>query len=135
MEKVPFELLNRMYVEYRDDRAKQVSVTGFVMPGRHYFHRILSEVYPGVFVQSFMLYKREWLEFRFRVIDRQQKMTETETTILTQEDASINRVGRMDDLLNLEKKIDKQEDRDTAEALKGMLFKEGMTKSIFGRGN
>lgn len=128
---LPFELRNRHYVEIREKAAKQIAVTGFVQPARHYFHRMMQEVYPGVFVQSFILYHREWLQYAFRMRLKDGSTKETEGEMLVNEDAALQNPGRDADLQNLDRKIRDDNDRDTMDTLRNMLLKEGMTKELF----
>ena len=127
----PSELKGRIFLEYRKADVKTVSAAGYVMPLRHAFHRALNEVYPGVFTHSFMLYRREWLQYTYILTGTDGEVRTEEGEILTKEDDPGSRTGRYEDLSNLEKKIADGDDRAVSEALSGMLFKEQMEKELF----
>ena len=127
----PSELKGRIFMEYRNPDVKSVSVAGYVMPLRHAFHRALNEVYPGVFTHSFMLYRREWLQYSYILTGPDGEVRMEEGEILAKEDDPGSRTGRYEDLSNLEKKISDGDDRALSEALSGMLFKEQMEKELF----
>ena len=118
-------------MEYRNPDVKSVSAAGYVMPLRHAFHRALNEVYPGVFTHSFMLYRREWLQYTYILTDADGEVRTEEGEILAKEDDPGSRTGRYEDLSNLERKISEGDDRALSEALSGMLFKEQMEKELF----
>ncbi len=127
----PPELRGRVFLEFRRPGVKNVSVAGYVMPVRHAFHRALQEVYPGVFTHSFMLYRREWLQYTYILTDPEGEVRTEEGEILAKEDEPGSRTGRYEDLSNLEKKISEGDDRTVSEALSGMLFREQMEKELF----
>ncbi|MBQ6541376.1 MAG: hypothetical protein IJL73_02720 [Lachnospiraceae bacterium] len=127
----PSELKGRIFLEFRREGVKTVSVAGYVMPLRHAFHRALQEVYPGVFTHSFMLYRREWLQYTYILTDADGEVRTEEGEILAKEDDPGSRTGRYEDLSNLERKISEGDDRALSEALSGMLFKEQMEKELF----
>ncbi|MBO4411498.1 MAG: hypothetical protein J5794_04855, partial [Lachnospiraceae bacterium] len=102
---MPFELENRVYVEYRNPEAKKVSVIGKTFPDQKTFHRDLTEVYPGVFVQSFFLFKREWIQYTLMVYTDNEKPAEIEGAAVLKEERPVKRNGRYEALLMLEKKI------------------------------
>ena len=128
---MPVELEGRIYVEYRDPEALDVAVVGQILPGRHYFHRMLKKIYPGVFVRSFILYKREWIQYYFSVQKRGGSVTEVEGDIISQEADPKNRGSRYEDISRLEQKIRRNQLRDTAELVRAQLLKDAMIEDIF----
>ena len=131
LEDAPEELRGRVFLEFRREGVKSVTAAGYVMPVRHAFHRALSEVYPGVFVHSFMLYRREWLQYTVILTGQDGAVRTEEGEILSLEDETGPRTGRYEDLTNLERKISEGDDRAVSEALSGMLFREQMEKELF----
>ncbi len=129
--KMPVELEGRVYVEYRDPEAMDVAVIGQIFPGRHYFHRMLHRIYPGVFVRSFILYKREWIQYYYSVHQKDGSSVEREGDVVAQESDPGHRNSRYSDVARLEQKIRKNDTRETAELLRAQLLKEAMIENIF----
>ena len=128
---MPVELQGRVFIEYRSDTAKEVSVVGQILPSRHYFHRGLKAVYPGVYVRSFILYRREWLQFYFMIREADGTLREEEGKIMTQEKAAVERGSLYEDIALLEQKVKSNDIMDTAEYLRSMLLKQRMIDEIF----
>ena len=131
---LPFEFENRVYAEYRNDGAREVAVLGTVFPGNHVFHRLMSELYPGVFKQSFILYRGEWIQYSFLVYGKDGSVTEEDGGILSGDQGLSKRGTRYHELCNLEKKIGEADKMETAECLKTLLLKEELVDGIFGPG-
>lgn len=128
---LPAVLEGRVFVEYRDEKASEVTVIGTVLPERKYFHRSLTEVYPGVFVRSFILYKREWLKFYYSIHTKDGRILEEEGEIISQEADPERHGSRYEDVERLEKKAEKGDIRETAEFMRSLILKENMINDIF----
>ena len=128
---MPVELQGRVFIEYRSDTAKEVAVVGQILPSRHYFHRGLKAVYPGVYVRSFILYRREWLQFYFMIREADGSLREEEGKIMTQEKAAVERGSLYEDIVLLEQKVKNSDIMETAEYLRSMLLKQRMIDEIF----
>ena len=130
---LPFELENRVFVEQRRPGVREISIIGKTFPNQKVFHREMNEIYPGIFVQSFFLFSREWIEYSFIMINRDETVTEAEGGVLSREEGPLNHGGRYDDLMMLEKKIRENDMKATSDYLKKMLVKEAMIEDIFGK--
>jgi len=128
---MPVELEGRIFVEYRSQNALDVTAVGQVMPDRRYFHRALSRVYPGVFARSFVLYKREWIDFYYSVRQADGKITEEEGGILAQEANAGARGSRYADMSRLDTMIQKGDLKNTAELMRSLALKDAMIEDIF----
>ena len=128
---MPIELQGRVFIEYRSETAKEISVVGQILPSRHYFHRSLKAVYPGVFVRSFILYKREWLQYYFLIRESDGSLKEEEGKIITQEKAIVERGSLYEDIVLLEQKVKSGDHMETADYLRSMLLKQRMIEEIF----
>ncbi|MBP5225518.1 MAG: hypothetical protein J6Z38_08070 [Lachnospiraceae bacterium] len=128
---LPAEMQGRVFLEYRSETAKEISVVGQILPSRHYFHRSLRQVYPGVFVRSFILYRREWLQYYFMIREADGNLREEEGAIVTQERAAVERGSLYEDIVLLEQKVRNADTMETAEYLRSMLLKQRMTEEIF----
>ncbi|MBR6322604.1 MAG: hypothetical protein IKR59_07020, partial [Lachnospiraceae bacterium] len=128
---MPVELEGCVYVEYRDQDALDVAVIGRILPGGHYFHRVLRRIYPGVFVRTFILYKREWIQYYYSVHLRDGSSVEREGSVIAQESDPKSRGSRYEDVTRLEQKIRKGDMRETAELVRGQLLKDAMIEDIF----
>ena len=125
------EMQGRVFIEYRSDTAKEISVVGQVLPSRHYFHRQLKPVYPGVFVRSFILYRREWMQFYYMIREQDGSLKEEEGEIITQEKAVVERGSLYEDIVLLQQKVKNGDSMETAEYLRAMLLKQRMIDEIF----
>ncbi len=130
--KMPPELEGRVYVEYRSNEAEEVSVIGQILPVRRYFHRTLNEIYPGVFTRSFVLYKREWIEYYYSVRNRDGSTAEKEGNVIVQENDPKVLGSRYDDITRLQQMADRNETQDASKLVRSMLLKELMIDEIFG---
>ena len=128
---MPVEMQGRVFIEYRSDTAKEISVVGQVLPSRHYFHRQLKPVYPGVFVRSFILYRREWMQFYYMIREQDGSLKEEEGEIITQEKAVVERGSLYEDIVLLQQKVKNGDSMETAEYLRAMLLKQRMIDEIF----
>ena len=128
---LPVEMQGRVFLEYRSETAKEISVVGQILPSRHYFHRSLRQVYPGVFVRSFILYRREWLQYYFTIREADGSVREEEGAIVTQENAAVERGSLYEDIVLLEQKVRSADTMEAAECVRSMLLKQRMTEEIF----
>ncbi len=130
---LPSELEGRVYVEYRTDDAAEVAVVGQILPVRKYFHRTLTQVYPGVYVRSFILYRQEWIEFYYSVHKKNGEVFEEEGHVVANE-AGVSLSGtRYEDIQRLQKIADKGTLRDCSELMRTLLLKDAMIEDIFGK--
>ncbi|MBR6405985.1 MAG: hypothetical protein IKS18_07340 [Lachnospiraceae bacterium] len=128
---MPVELEGRVYVEYRDPDALDVAVIGQILPGRHYFHRMLHRIYPGVYVRSFVLYKREWIQYYVSVHKRNGTIAEAEGDVISQETDPKSPGSRYADIARLEQKISRNQLRETADLVRTQLLRDAMIDDIF----
>ena len=128
---MPVELEGRVYVEYRDPDALDVAVIGQILPGRHYFHRMLHRIYPGVYVRSFVLYKREWIQYYVSVHKRNGTIAEAEGDVISQETEPKSPGSRYADIARLEQKISRNQLRETADLVRTQLLRDAMIDDIF----
>ena len=128
---MPVELEGRVYVEYRDPDALDVAVIGQILPGRHYFHRMLHRIYPCVYVRSFVLYKREWIQYYVSVHKRNGTIAEAEGDVISQETDPKSPGSRYADIARLEQKISRNQLRETADLVRTQLLRDAMIDDIF----
>ena len=128
---MPVELEGRVFAEFRSTDALDVTAVGQVMPDRRYFHRALTKVYPGVFTRSFVLYKREWIDYYFVVRKQNGVTTEEEGGILAQEANAGPKGSRYADMSRLEQMIRKGDLKNTSELMRSLALKDAMIEDIF----
>jgi len=131
MVEMPVELEGRVFVEYRSQDALDITAVGQVMPDRRYFHRALSKIYPGVFARSFVLYKREWIDYYFVVRRADGSVTEEEGGIMAQEANAGPKGSRYADMSRLDAMIQKGDLKDTSELMRSLALKDAMIEDIF----
>lgn len=130
--KMPADLEGRAYVEFRSKDVRDAAVFGRVMPAGKYFRRTLSEVYPGVFTKSFVLYKGECIKYYYSIRRADGSIEEIETDdVVSRDTGAVSRGSRYDDIERLEMKAEKQNVRDTAELMRSLILKDAMIDEIF----
>jgi len=128
---MPVEIEGRIFVEYRSADARDVTVIGQVMPDRRPFHRALLKIYPGVFARSFVLYKREWIDYSVQIRKADGTLLRCEGGILAQEANAGPRGSRYADISRLEQMIQKGDLKDTSELMRSLALKNAMIEDIF----
>jgi len=128
---LPVEMQGRVYVEYQSDDARTVYAIGQILPQGHFFHRALKEVYPGIYVRSFVLYNREWLQYYFQVINRDGTISEVQAEIGARDNKRIYKNSLYEDVALLEQKVNADDMRETVDFMKQLLLKERMIDDIF----
>ena len=129
----PFELENRVFVELTDETLSHAIVYAKRFPDNAVFHREMTELYPGSFVQSFLLFQGEWLEVTFLALGKNGEELEIAGPVLSSPGPSKRKNTMYADLLHFEKKIGDPDARETAESLKTLLVKEELAEEIFRR--
>ncbi|MBO7364821.1 MAG: hypothetical protein J6U26_05785, partial [Lachnospiraceae bacterium] len=129
--KIPAEMEGRVYLEYRSDTAKEVSVIGQILPERHYFHGAMKPVYPGVYVRTFILYPREWIQFYYNVREEDGSVSETEGPLVFRDEVKAAPGSLYDDVLATEEKLSAGDPAGTAAYLRDLVAKRKMIDHLF----